>query len=184
MKRITLPRFGEIELDYFDDGYTPYRYGYSIGGLYDDDGDDEFRYNGKPLELDVNFTDLSDANITMVTKTLNNLDTLVAKAEQVVENDFITGKTVKDYVKEWIDYHLKEEPFKGLVPEPFDEKTPKLLLDKLKIVRIGLYAFHDSEPFIVMDFAFGYEIDSGYRDDMVVLKMNADFELLEITTEG
>lgn len=180
MKNITLPHFGTIELEHFDDGYTPFKYDYSIGALYGDD----FSYNGTPIELDVNFTELTNSNIILVTTALNDLDAIISAAKRHVDNDFKTSNTVRDYFQEWITYHLKEEPFKGLVPEPFDEKTPELLLNKLEIVRIGFYALVETEPFIVIDFAFGYDIDSGYRDDMVVLKLDAAYALQEISTEG
>lgn len=101
-----------------------------------------------------------------------------------MRSDFNANGEVKNYIDEWIEYYLKDEPFKSLAKEPFTESTPNELLSKLNVVRIGFYALSNSTPYIAIDFAFGYDIDSGYRDNMLVIKLNKENELIALTTEG
>lgn len=184
--KIELPHFGEVNLDYCENeyphekNYIHYAYDYAIGQTFGDD----FCFQGKPLDLDVHFTDLSQEKISLVAHSLHNLDTIIAKGKTLLVNDFHANGVVKDYIDEWIEYYLEEEIFKGLAKEPFTEETPNELLNKLEVVRIGFYSLAESHSYIVMDFAFGYEIDSGYRDDMLVIKLNKELELMELTTEG
>jgi len=87
MKKILLPHFGEIHLEYCENeypdakDYVHYGYGYSIGATYGDD----FKFLNTPLDLDVNFTVLSNENIALVTHSLNNLDKIIMKGNGFFE---------------------------------------------------------------------------------------------------
>ena len=183
---IELPHFGKIDLEYFENeypdekDYVHYGYDYSIGATYGD----EFKFQHKYLDLDVNFSELTNENILLVTNSLNNLKKIIEKGKNELRDDFNSNGEVKNYINEWIEYYLEDEPFKGLANEPFTEDTPNELLNKLEVVRIGFYALSESNPYIVMDFAFGHKIDSGFRDNILVLKFNSENELVELTTEG
>lgn len=183
---IELPHFGKVDLECFENeyldekDYVHYGYDCSIGETYGN----EFKFQSKPLDLNANFTELTNENILLVTNSLNNLEKIIEKGKKELINDFNSNGEVGNYINEWIEYYLKDEPFKGLIKEPFTEDTPNDLLNKLEVVRIGFYALSESYPYIVMDFAFGYKIDSGFRDDVLVLKFNLENELIELTTEG
>jgi hypothetical protein len=53
----------------------------------------------------------------------------------------------------------------------------------IRIVRIGIYA-ESEESFIIMDFAFGYEQERGFRDDMIAISLNPDYQITDIDTAG
>jgi len=184
--KLELPHFGEIDLEFCENEYpddknhTHYGYDYSIGKTFGDD----FKFQDRLLDLDVNFTELSKTNISLVTNSLNNFDEIVKKGKNFLTDDFNSNGEVKSYINEWIEYYLDEEPFKSLAEKPFTEETPNELLNKLEIVRVGFYSWAENHPYIIIDFAFGYEIDSGYRDNMLVIKLSTDYELVELTTEG
>lgn len=184
--KIELPHFGEIDFEFCeneypdDKDYIHFGYDYSMGKTFGDD----FKFQDRLLDLDVNFTELSKTNISLVTNSLNNIDEITKKGKKYLIEDFNSNGEVKNYIDEWIEYYLDEEPFKGLVEKPFTEKTPNELLIKLEIVRVGFYSFAENHPYIIIDFAFGYEADSGYRDNMLVIMLSKDYELLELTTEG
>ena len=193
--KIELPYFGEIELEFYEneyadrEGYEDYvHFGYSESIGYDEEYIDEpgcnFTFNGKPLDLDVNFTELSQSNISLVTNSLNKLDEIIRKGKKYLIADFNSKGEVKNYIDEWIEYYLDEEPFKELAKRPFSKETPMELLNKLEIVRIGFYSWAESHPYVIIDFAFGYDSDSGHRDNMLVIKLSKDYELMELTTEG
>lgn len=184
--KIELPHFGEIDLGFCENEYPDnkdyihYAYDYSMGEMFGDD----FKFEGRPVDLDVNFTTLSKANILQVKNSLDNLYEITQRGKKYLIDDFNSNGEVKNHIGEWIEYYLNQEPFKGLAEKPFTEETPNELLKKLEIVRIGFYSWDEDHPYIIMDFAFGYEIDSGYRDNMLTIKLNKNHEPVEITSEG
>ena len=57
------------------------------------------------------------------------------------------------------------------------------LLSKLRIVRFGIYAESETN-FITLDYAFGYEMEDGFRDNLLVVKLDKKFKIIDISTEG
>lgn len=183
---IELPYFGKLNLEYYENeysnenNYVHFGYDYSIGETYGD----EFKFQNKPLDLDVNFLELSNDNISLVTNSLNNLEKIIENGKKFLHEDFNSNGEVKKYINNWIEYYLEDEPFKDLARKPYTNDTLNELLKKLGIVRVGFYALSELHPYIVMDFAFGYDIDSGFRDNMLIIKLDSKNNLIEITTEG
>jgi len=180
MKKITLPFFGTVETEY-EKPSKDFIYGYSA-----DLWGDEFKFREKPLDLHVHFTNLSEENIAMVASTLNDLGKIIDIGQKLLEEDYYAGKTVKEDIEEWIEYHLDEEPFKNLVKKPITEDTPIELLRLYRVVSISIYALDKtkSDDYILMDYAFDYDQDSGCRDNVVAISLDKNYDLIEIITDG
>jgi hypothetical protein len=123
-----------------------------------------------------------------VSSALNDLSKIHTIGKNFIQTDFEEGEIVRGYIKEW-----NEDIFKQIFDEDgfekFIENTDKKesieqqLLALIRIVRIGIYA-ESEESFIVMDFGFGYEHEMGFRDDMIVITLNPDYEITQIDTAG
>ena len=93
-----------------------------------------------------------------------------------------------EYIEEWnedgFEQVFEEGEFEKFIKDTNTEDSiEKRLLSLLRIVRIGFYT--DSEKsFTVLDFAFGYEHDQGFRDDMVVVSLDKKYEVTDVTSEG
>jgi len=174
MHEIELPIFGKIKLNAFSDGFEYDLWKHDL--------------DGKPVDFDVNFDKLSEANISLVSKALNNINEIIGIGITAFQKDFEDGGRVQEYIEEWNEDGF-EQVFEEGEFEKFIENTnpedsiEKRLLSLLRIVRVGFYT--DSEKsFVVMDFAFGYDEDQGFRDDMIVVCLNQKYEVTDVTSEG
>ena len=175
-KNIELPIFGNITLK-----NTNWEYKYQSNLL-------EHEFDGNLIDLDVNFVNVTEGNVKKVAKALNDLEKLNKIGIECFMCDFEKEGEAKSYIKEWNDYIFgqlfTENEFQEFIRDTDNDKSiEERLLSKLKLVRFGVYA--DSEDsFVIMDYAFGYEIDKGFRDDMLVVKLNQDYEVCDISNEG
>lgn len=174
MTEIELPIFGRIKL--------------SKETWYNDAINWEYNFEGMLIDLDVTFKGIDTQKILKVSTTLNNLTKIHKIGKVAIQEDFEKGETVKEYIQEWKeDIFLQiftSEEFEEFISDTDKEKSiAKRLLSKIRIVRIGIYA-ESKNSFVTMDFAFGYDDDKGFREDMIVVTLNPNLEVTDICTEG
>ena len=174
MNEIELPIFGKIKLEESDGEYEYWLWKHD--------------FEGKPVDLDIHFDELTEKNIDIVTKALNDLNEIHQVGVVGFQKDFEAGGSVQEYIEEWNEdgfiQVFEEGEFEEFIKNTNPEETiENRLLSLIRIVRIGIYIRSD-KPFIVLDFAFGYEQNQGFRDDMIVVTLNEKYEVTEITSEG
>ena len=174
MNEIELPLFGKIKLEESNGEYEYWLWKYD--------------FDGKPVDLDVHFDELTEKKIAQVSDALNKLNDIHQKGIDAFQKDFEEGGRVQEYIEEWNEdgfiQVFEEGEFEKFIKNANPEETiEKRLLSLIRIVRIGFYTQSD-ESFLVLDFAFGYDQDHGFRDDMVVVTLNEKYEVTDITSEG
>ena len=179
-KNVELPIFGNVELDDID--ITDYKYQYyeAYPGKFD--------LGELSVDFDVHFEELRDDYINSVHLALDNREKLNQIATAAYIADYESGGETSDYIQNWQDdifgqIFSAEEFASFIVGTNEDMPLGKWLLSLLRLVRIGIYA-GGAESFIVMDYAFGDDYDKGFRDDMLVVKMNEKYEVEAIVGEG
>jgi hypothetical protein len=175
-KNIELPIFGHIELKNAD---WEYKYKADISG---------YEFGGYKIDLDVHFKNVNSQTIESVSQVLNNLKKIKKIGETAYLQDFENEGEAKEYVEEWnndiFEQIFTEEEFSEFMQHTDKEKPiEEQVLSLLQLVRVGIYAESD-DSFVTLDYAFGYDFDTGFRDNMLVVKLNQDYEVTEITMEG
>ena len=176
MKNIELPIFGNIILE---DADWEYKYDAHLWG---------HEIDGQPVDVDVNFIEVSEPNISEVSRALNDLPELNKIGIDSIMQSFEEAGEARDYIDEWKEeifgQIFTKEEFEEFVRDTDKEKSIEArLLSKLRLVRFGVYA-ESEDSFVTMDYAFGYDLDRGFRDNMLVVKLNQEYEVCEIVAEG
>jgi len=176
VKNIELPIFGNIALENTD---WEYKYCSRLRG---------YEFNGNPVDLDVNFIDVTDENVKKVSKALNDLEKLNKIGIESLMQDFEEAGEAQSYIAFWngdiFGQIFSQEEFEEFIQDTDREKSvEERLLSKLRLVRFGVYA-ESEDSFVTMDYAFGYDIDKGFRDNMLIVKLNQNYEVCEIVMEG
>ena len=176
MINIELPIFGNITLRNVN---CEYKYQFDL---------QKYEFNGNLVDLDVNFIEVTEESVNKVSKALNYLEELNKIGIEGFMRDFSEEGETKYYIEEWngdiFGQIFSEEEFEDFIKDTDREKNiEERLLSKLRLVRLGIYAESD-DYFVTMDYAFGYDIDKGFRDDMLVVKLNQEYEVCDISNEG
>lgn len=143
---------------------------------------------GNSIDLDVHFKKIDEQIVDQVSSTLTRLIEIYKIGEKAIQADFIEGEVVKKYIEDWNnDIFLQifnETEFRDFIANSDQDKNvEERLLSLLRIVRIGIYS-ESEKSYVTMDFAFGYESDKGFRDNMLVVTLNPNLEVTDICTEG
>ena len=179
-KNIELPIFGNVELDFIDITDYEYRYYEAYPGKLD--------LGESAVDFDVHFKELSDDYISATGRVLEKRKEINQIATAAYISDYHNGGETSSYIQNWRDdifgQIFSAEEFASFIAKT-DENAPlgERLLSLLRLVRIGIYTGGE-ESFIVMDYAFGDDYDKGFRDDMLVIKMNEKYEVEVIVSEG
>ncbi|GHU04304.1 hypothetical protein FACS1894158_04320 [Betaproteobacteria bacterium] len=175
-KKIELPLFGRIEPENADweYKYESHIYAYDFDGL--------------KIDLDVHFKKVNSQTVESVSQALTDLKKINETGTTAYLQDFEEEGEAKEYVGEWaqdiFQQIFTEEEFSDFLQHTDKEKPiEEQLLSLIRLVRVGVYAESDDD-FVTLDYAFGYELDKGFRDNMIVVKLNQDYEVTEITMEG
>ena len=177
MRKIELPIFGKIELENTD--YWEYKYEASLWA---------YAFGELSIDIDVHFKELNAVNIDKVSWALNDIKKINEMGRVAYSTDFHNDGSTSAYIEEWeqeifCQIFSDDEFQEFLIPSDKNASIKERLLSLLRLVRIGIYAEADN-GFAVMDYAFGYSMDKGFRDNMLVVKLNEQYEVLEITSEG
>ena len=175
-KNIELPIFGRIELENAD---WEYKYKAGISG---------YKLDKDKIDLDVHFKTVNSQTVESVSRVLNDLKKINETGTSACLQDFEAGGEAKEYVEEWnrdiFEQIFTEEEFSEFMRHTDKEKPiEEQILSLLRLVRVGIYAESD-EHFVTLDYAFGYELEKGFRDNMLVVKLNQEYEVTEITMDG
>ena len=187
-QKFSLPFFGEIEYDSANlgNGYEKYLPACKFGELV--------------IDVFVEIETLEDASIEKVHQALADIQKLnkIATDAYVFDyhnggEDYDSGTDTSRYMLEWYDGGLLNEIFSKEEFEAFIAHTDKTLpvkerlLSLLRLVSISIHMPPNKDhgyDFIVMDYAFGYDLDKGFQDDVLAVYLNEQYEVTRIVEEG
>ena len=135
-------------------------------------------FNNQKIDFDFHLNNAGQ--IDDIKTVLNDVQKLIEDLIKYYKYDFTEEGTTYEFIEEWIEI-LEDEEKGKILKEGLS--LNQSLLELLRIVRIGIYK-GNSETQITFDFALGYDDDNGYREHMLVLKMDNSYNIVEITTEG
>ena len=164
MGKYILPHFDTLDPTSIDDCYEV-----------------EIEFNGRTIELDLNFEEESTTakSLDIVKKFINNLveyDTYNLKS---IKEDFDKGEAVREY----FEFHLEnfgESHFSSLIDNS-NTLTPIMeqLLNKVYLKRVGFYPDNDNQ-FAVFDYTIGEKL----TDYLIVVNLNKDGKVDYICKES
>lgn len=161
---IDLPYFKDIDLKNLNSYY-----------------DAEVDFNGKLLEIDLNFndTEIESQRLECVRSYLINLTDVYQAAFQAIYKDLEEGEDTIEFL-DFQREDLGDEVLQELTKNA-DQSQPleRQILSQLTLQRIGFYP-EIEEEFATLDFTLGEDI-SNY---LLVLKMDSKQQLREITIES
>ncbi len=147
----------------------------------------EFKIQDKNIVFDLHLKDINEEVLEKVNNAVINFNEILEISQRLILEDYDNKGEVEYYISEWNEYIfpqlLTNEEFKDFISDTNPEEAiEKRLLSKLKIVRIAIYAYTESD-FITLDYAFGKD-NEGFQDDMLVVCLNSKFDLMSISNEG
>lgn len=162
MKKI--PYFPEIDFDDLDEYY-----------------DTSIPFENGTIDIDLNFDNdsVNESIIDKLNNFLNNLSTYHAQNLQTIQQDYIDGDTVRDYLQ----FHLKlcsqEEINKLIDKENTEETIEERLIKAIRLIRVGLYPEQEEgDYFAIFDYSFGED----FTNHLVVISLteNGTFDYITI----
>ncbi len=168
MKKFSLPYFGEIDLIALDQS--------------------ELRRNidldGNNIRFDINFeNESSDRNkLDTIKDFLDNIKKFDQRNKLYLDKDFTKEGETLDYINFYFD-ELDKDELSDIInfDNSFIEKE-RQLLDKLKLVRVGIYPDNIPEYFGVFDYSI--DIDGEPCNQLLVVKTDDKGNLDHITWES
>jgi Protein of unknown function (DUF2004) len=166
MANYTLPYFGQIDTDQLEE-YL----------------DVDIDFKGNQVQIDLNFegNKIETERLDAVKAFIDNLEKFDTQNKTYISQDFDDEEC--DTVKTYLEHHLEEIDKNELseLIDPSDKtKEPiKQLLEKLHLVRVGLYPDNEDE-FAIFDYSIGQEI----TQYLVVINTNEKGELDYMTMES
>jgi hypothetical protein len=169
MKNYQIPYFGEIDITNLEDYYEM-----------------EVTIHENKVSLDLNFEDTSDDENTFqdIKNFLENLDRYGHQNKLFIENDFNGNGNALDYVNFYLEEFDQEELSAIIDLDGENGSREKQLLNKLVLIRVGLYPDEsdDSNHFAIFDYSI--LIDGEACNQLLVVITNKAGELNYITWES
>ncbi len=166
MANIRLPHFGMLDAEALEEYY-----------------DVEMEYNNTSVQIDLNF-DNSSIDIQKLETAKHFIDNIRIhdlSNRKHIEKDFADEDG--DTVMEYIDMHLENlgEPEIASLIGPNTKKAdqPRLLMQKLHLIRVGLYP-HNEDQYATFDYSIAPEI----MDHLVVVFSDINGNLDYMTIES
>jgi hypothetical protein len=161
-----LPYFGQLNINALEDYYEC-----------------STSLNGRNIDLDLNFENSSVIKIKMeaVKSVLENLEKFDKQNKVYIENDYINeeGDTVRSYLENHLE-QFDEDELNLLIDRTDTLNSPeKQLLQKITLVRLGLYPDNDSY-FTTFDYSIGKDL----TQYLIVITTDEDGKLNYLTTES
>ena len=166
MKQIELQHFGSIDLDNLEEDYSA-----------------KTEFNGQTIRLDLNFENksISEEHAGNIKKFLDNILAYDLQNKIVINKDFKEEGESLDYINFFFE-ELDEEELRGIIDfGNQDEQKEKLLLNKLRLIRVGIYPEY-SEYYGVFDYSI--DIDGEPCNQLLVVKTDNGGELNHVTWES
>lgn len=166
MKHIELQYFGSIDINQLENYYAV-----------------KIEFNGQTIRLDLNFENksISEEQAESNKKFLDNILAYDLQNKIVIDKDFKDEGESLDYINFYFE-ELDEEELSGII-DFVDKDVPneKLLLNKLRLIRVGLYPDY-SEYYGVFDYSI--DIDGEPCNQLLVVTTDDNGELVNITWES
>jgi len=164
MANFKLPYFGFLDSTALDEYY-----------------DVNIDFNNNQIQIDLNFENktIDIERLETVQHFIENIRIHDLKNKKHIEDDFSDGDTVQEYVEHHIEELATDDLNKliGLNTKITDQ--PKLLLNKLHLIRVGLYP-DSKDQFAIFDYSLGQEL----TDQLVVINTDENGNLDYITMES
>jgi hypothetical protein len=166
MKQLELQHFGSIDINQLEEYYSA-----------------KTEFNGQTIHLDLNFENksISEEQGDGIKKFLDNILAYDLLNKIVIEKDFKDEGESLEYINFYFD-ELDEEELSGIIDlGNQDEPKEKLLLNKLRLIRVGLYPDF-SEYYGIFDYSI--DINGEPCNQLLVVKTDSNGELDHITWES
>jgi hypothetical protein len=169
MKNIELPHFGQIDLTQLEEYYSVHT-----------------EWKGNILKLDLNFENkhISEEQAKNIKAFLDNIENFEIQNKSAIDKNFIQKGETTDYINFYL-VELDEEELSNII-DFNDEKSSKerKLIDKLKLIRVGLYpdGKYGTKDYGVFDYSI--DIDGEPCNQLLVVKTNEKGDLDHITWES
>lgn len=175
---IKLPILGKIKVEESSQ-WGEYKYSCRLN---------KYQFENIPIDISVNFKNINQQTIQEVSKPLNQLKSLIQYGKNGIVDDYNKKGEAEYYIREWKDYIFEQIFSEEEYAEFISDTDPNLkienrLLHKIRPVQFSIYA-ESEHDLVTIDYAFGYDIDKGFRDDMLVVKLNKTLKIENISTEG
>ena len=169
MTNIELPHFGKIDIDQLEEYFSA-----------------KTAFNGQTISLDLNFKNknISEEQAENIKKFLNNILAFDTQNKIIIDKDFKDEGEALDYINFYFD-ELEEEEISEIIDYESEEKTKEeLLLENLKLIRVGLYSDgkYDTDYYGVFDYSI--DIDGEPCNQLLVVKTDNKGEFDHIAWES
>lgn len=166
MEENTLPHFGKIPTDNLEEYYVV-----------------DIDFKGNQIQIDLNFDSktIDASTFEKIKKVIEDIEKFDKQNKKYILEDYNDdeGDTVKFYLEHHLNDVEKEE-LSALINFADTANEPeKQLLNKLKMVRVGLYP-NDKENFAIFDYSIGEEI----TNYLVVINTDENGELDYMSMES
>ncbi|MES2573493.1 MAG: DUF2004 domain-containing protein [Bacteroidota bacterium] len=166
MAAYSLPHFGQLATENLDDYYNV-----------------DIKFNGNEIQIDLNFENktIDIATLEKVKTFIENIEKFDKLNKSYIHNDY--NDEEGNIVKFYLEHHLEEvekEELSTLIN--FDDTSiepEKQLLNKLGLVRVGLYP-ENEDNFAIFDYSIGPDI----TNELVVINTDENGQLDYMTIES
>lgn len=140
-------------------------------------------FENETLEVDLNFdnSSIDEAIIDKINNFLNRLANYHTQNLQTIQQDYMDGNTIRDYLQFHLDNCSQEEINEIINKENTEENIEEQLLRAIRLVRVGLYPEQEaSDHFAVFDYSLGRDL----TDQLIVISLTENGTFEQITTES
>ncbi|MBL7974988.1 MAG: DUF2004 domain-containing protein [Candidatus Kapabacteria bacterium] len=168
MENIELPYFGKIDFSQLKEYYST-----------------EVVFNGNLLAIDINFehNNIDKERAVYIRDFLDRISAFDIHNKVDIESDFDAEGEAADYINFYFD-ELEEELEEFIDYDNNDISEQEQLLQKLRLIRVGLYPNRnfDAEYYSVFDYSI--DIDGEPCNQLLVVKRDINGKLVLITWES
>lgn len=169
MTSFELPHFGQVDLALLEEYYSI-----------------EIDWKERFLRLDLNFLNkqITQEQAKIIKAFLDNIGNFEVQNKLIIDKDFLEEGETADYINFYLD-ELDENELSNIIDDN-DKQSSKSnqLLNKLKLIRVGLYpdGKYGANYYGVFDYSI--DIDGEPCNQLLVVKTNETGDLDHITWES
>ncbi len=169
MANFEFPHFGQVDLTLLEEYYSI-----------------KIEWKGSFLNLDLNFLNkqITQEQAKIIKVFLDNIDNFEIQNKSVIDKDFLEEGETADYINFYLDELDEDELSKIIDNNDKQSSTNNQLLDKLRLIRVGLYpdGKYGADYYGVFDYSI--DIDGEPCNQLLVVKTNETGDLDHITWES
>lgn len=169
MQNFKLPYFGKIEID-LEKEYNTF----------------DTQIGNQGMSVDINFISqkVDEETLKIIRDFLLKMEQFNQTNIEEYKNDFNQGGETDDYLQFYIDELFQEELENIIDTKQGLQQQKQQLLNKLELIRVGLYPNNNQETDYFGVFDYSIKIDDEYCNQLLVVKTNNQGELDHITWES